>query len=80
MLNPFGVPFKKIFSFDPRVKTRGYQHIAPTGQRNFRFKKNSSSYVAPLGGQGIYLSISGITRSIIAIIATRSPIFPPLAI
>src|SRR6188472_3371620 len=28
----------------------------------------------------IHLSISGITKSIIAIIATRSPIFPPLAI
>src|SRR6187455_2624522 len=32
------------------------------------------------GGQGDYLSISGITRSIIAMIATRSPILPPLAI
>jgi len=42
MLNPYGVPSKNL-SFHPRVKTRGYQHIAPTEQMNILIIKNFSN-------------------------------------
>ena len=92
LLNPSGV-LKTSFHFFSPGCTRSYPHSAPTGLfeknysrtiKSFHISQGcalqSPSLRGVWGGPAGYLSISGITRSSVPIMATRSPNLLPRAI
>jgi len=69
---PNGALFKHYYSFSTNLLLLRSKKHTPIFAFIF-------SMVPPSGGGGGYLSISGITKSNVPIIATRSPILLPLA-